>query len=216
MEPACWIATVEPVTDRMPSAASLASVSKPQCPHCRAELHLDTVQLRDGFPLDCWTCLGGHGMALTLAESHDQLQEDELARLWELARSAPPGPLPGLLGGRMVRIVLPYDEDEALEGEEGDTEDIGEVELDVDLDNQFVWFDTGELEELPADLPDPEPTAEENAALSQITQQFSSDIEAALQASDDHEISERIYNRVARRPGMLRALDRLGRATTSY
>ena len=28
------------------------------------------------------------------------------------------------------------------------------VELDVDLDNRFIWFDTGELDELPGDLPD--------------------------------------------------------------
>ena len=210
-------ATVGWVTQRTPSAAALASVSKPLCPYCRNQLQLGTVQLREDFPLDCWTCSQGHGMALTLAESHDQLQEDELSRLWELARSGAPGPLPGLLGGPpMVRFVLPFDEDEVLEGEEGDTDDIGVVELDVDLDNQFIWFDLGELEQLPADLEDPEPTPQQQEALRQITQQFSVGIGEALEARDDREFSERIYQHVARRPGMLRAFERIGRATTSY
>jgi hypothetical protein len=152
-----------------------------------------------------------------MAESYEQMQEDELSRLWELARAGSPGPLPGPFGGPpMVRILLPYDGDEAREDEEGDTEDVGTVELDVDLDNQFIWFDAGELEQLPADLEDAEPSAEENAALAQITRQFSEDYDAALDARDDHEISERIYQRIARRPGMLRAFERIGRATTSY
>jgi Zn-finger nucleic acid-binding protein len=205
------------MTDVVPSPAARAAVTKPRCPHCREELQLGSWQLRDGVPLDCWACPGAHGVALTMAESYEQLQEDELARLWELARAGSPGPLPGPFGGPpMVRILLPYDDDEAREGEEGDAEDVGSVELDVDLDNQFIWFDAGELEQLPADLPDPEPSAEENAALSRITQEFTQDYGAALDARDDHEISERIYQRIARRPGMLRTFERLGRATTSY
>jgi Zn-finger nucleic acid-binding protein len=205
------------MTDVVPSPAARAAVTKPRCPHCREELQLGCWQLRDDAPLDCWACPGAHGVALTMAESYEQMQEDELARLWELARAGAPGPLPGPFGGPpMVRILLPYDDDEAKEGEEGDTEDVGAVELDVDLDNQFIWFDAGELEQLPADLADPEPTAAENAAVDQITRQFSEDYGAALDARDDHEISERIYQRIARRPGMLRTFERLGRATTSY
>jgi Zn-finger nucleic acid-binding protein len=205
------------MTDVVPSPAARAAVTKPRCPHCREELQLGSWQLRHDAPLDCWACPGAHGVALTMAESYEQMQEDELARLWELARAGSPGPLPGPFGGPpMVRILLPYDDDEAKEGEEGDTEDVGAVELDVDLDNQFIWFDAGELEQLPADLPDPEPTAEENAAVAQITRQFSEEYGAALDARDDHEISERIYQRIARRPGMLRTFERIGRATTSY
>ncbi len=205
------------MTDVVPSPAARAAVTKPRCPYCREELQLGSWQLRHDAPLDCWACPGAHGVALTMAESYEQMQEDELARLWELARAGSPGPLPGPFGGPpMVRILLPYDDDEAKEGEEGDTEDVGAVELDVDLDNQFIWFDAGELEQLPADLPDPEPTAEENAAVAQITRQFSEEYGAALDARDDHEISERIYQRIARRPGMLRTFERIGRATTSY
>jgi hypothetical protein len=156
-------------------------------------------------------------VALTMAESHEQMQQDELDRLWALARAGTPGPLPGPFGGpSMVRVALPYDADEAKEGDDGDTEDLGVVELDVDVDNQFIWFDAGELEQLPEDLPDAEPSAQEQAALGRITQEFSEGYGAALDARDDHEISERIYQRIARRPGMLRTFERIGRATTSY
>lgn len=211
------IGTVSRMTDVIPPAAARAAVSKPRCPHCGAEMHLGAWQLGGGNPLDCWACPAAHGVALTLSESHEQMQEDELDRLWALARAGSPGPLPGPFGGPpMVRITLPFDADEAAEGQDGDTEDLGFVELDVDLDNQFVWFDAGELEQLPEDLPDAEPSAEEQAALAQITQSFSEEYGAALEARDDHEISERVYQRIARRPGMLRAFERIGRATTSY
>ena len=166
------------MTDVMPSPAARAAVTKPRCPHCREELQLGTWQLREDAPLDCWACPGAHGVALTMAESYEQLQEDELARLWELARSARRARFPARSAVHpWCGSLLPYDDDEAMEGEEGDTEDVGAVELDVDLDNQFIWFDAGELEQLPADLADPEPTAEENAAVDQITRQFSEDYE---------------------------------------
>ena len=70
--------------------------------------------------------------------------------------------------------------------------------------------------ELPEDLPDAAPTAEQNAALQRITAEFSASVDDALAARDDGEVSERIYNRLAQRPGALRALDRVGRAVTSY
>jgi hypothetical protein len=154
---------------------------------------------------------------MTLSEAHGRLQNDEVAELWERARAAPSGPLPSPFGGPpMVRFVLPWDLDEFRDGEPGDTDDTGAVELDVDLDNRFIWFDTGELEELPEDLPDAAPTAEQNAALQRITAEFSASVDDALAARDDGEVSERIYNRLAQRPGALRALDRVGRALTSY
>ncbi len=86
----------------------------------------------------------------------------------------------------------------------------------MDLDNRFIWFDTGELEELPLDLPDAPPSAEENEALARIAAQFSSSYGEALEERDDSEISERIYHQIARRPGLLRGIDKIGRAVTTY
>ena len=187
-------------------------VTRPRCPHCQVELELGATG-----EVDHWSCPRLHGLAMTLSEAHGRLQNDEVAELWELALEAPQGPLPSPFGGpNMVRFVLPWDLDEAREGEPGDTENLGAVELDVDLDNRFIWFDTGELDELPHDLPDVPPSAEEELALARITQEFSESLGEALGARDDSEVAERIYNQLARRPGTLSALDRVGRAMTSY
>ncbi|MGI9577412.1 MAG: hypothetical protein ACR2OH_04390 [Microthrixaceae bacterium] len=187
-------------------------VTMPACPHCGSQLDRGSQG-----EIDFWSCPRMHGLAVTLSEAHGRLQNDEVDDLWQRARTAERGPLPSPFGGpRMVRFTLPWDLDEAPEGTDGDTENLGEVELDVDLDNRFIWFDTGELEELPTDLPDAPPSAEENAALQRITQNFSTSYGDALDGRDDSEVSERIYQQVARRPGLLQGLDKVGRAVTSY
>lgn len=187
-------------------------VTRPRCPHCQVELELGSTG-----EVDHWSCPRLHGLAMTLSEAHGRLQNDEVAELWELAVKAPTGPLPSPFGGpNMVRFVLPWDLDEAREGEPGDTENLGAVELDVDLDNRFIWFDTGELDELPHDLPDAPPSVQDEAALARISEEFSRSLGAALGARDDNEVTERVYNQLAGRPGTLAAVDRIGRALTTY
>lgn len=184
----------------------------PRCPDCGVEL-----QLGSHGALDRWSCPAGHGLAMTLSESYERLQEDEIARLWQLAREAPLGSRPSPFDGRpMAHFVLPYDEDEALEGAPGDGPDTGEVHLDVDVGNQFIWFDADELDELPEDLPNPEPSAEVLAAEREIVAQFAADLDAAADAREADELTERLYRRVARNPRALATLDRVGRAVTAY
>ncbi len=121
----------------------------PRCPICSAELVLGS-----SGQLDSWACPQGHGLAMTLSESYEQLQEDEIALLWQRARMAQPGPLTSPFGGApMVRITVDFDDDEALEGEDGDGPNTGAVVVDVDVPNQFIWFDAGELDELPSIFP---------------------------------------------------------------
>jgi Zn-finger nucleic acid-binding protein len=187
-------------------------VTVPACPMCATPL-----QLGSHGTLDHWSCPRGHGLAMTLTESHERLQEDEIAQLWRLARSAPAGPLPSPFDGRpMARFHLGHDADEVPEGEPGDGEDLGAVELDVDVEHQFIWFDAGELDELPEDLPDEAPSAEVLAREAEIRERFGAEIGEALAARDDHELTERMYHRLARRPGLLAAVDRIGRGLTSY
>ncbi|CAN5591780.1 hypothetical protein BH10ACT3_BH10ACT3_05000 [soil metagenome] len=191
-----------------------SSVSIPTCPIGGEDLRLGSQG-----ELDYWSCPAGHGLAMTLSESHLRLQDDEVAELWQLARVAEPGPLMSPFGQRqMVRVTLPYDDDElpAADGDASTSASSGSVVLDVDLEEQFIWFDAGELDLLPADLANAEPTAEELAAVAQIRARFGSDIEADLEARDDHEISERIYNHIATRPGVLKVLDDVGRTVTTY
>lgn len=184
----------------------------PACPVCGTGLVLGS-----SGELDSWTCPNGHGLAMTLSEAHGRLQDDEVSDLWQRARQAPPGPLPGPFRGRpMVRVELPVDDDEATEGTPGDGPTTSTVTLDVDLDEQFIWFDAGELDELPEDLPNAGPTPDQLAAEERIRRQFGEGIEAAAEERESTELTERLYRRAARHPGMLQALDSVGRAVTSY
>lgn len=184
----------------------------PHCPVCGDEL-----QLGSSGALDRWSCGAGHGLAVTLSESYERLQEDEIQRLWQLAREATPGPLSSPFDHTpMKRFALPYDADEAPEGQPGDTADVGTVEIDVDVANQFIWFDAGELDRLPVDLPDAQPTDAELAKEREIAEQFGAGIEAAMRDRDADDLSEHLYRRVARNPSALSTLDRLGRTLTAY
>lgn len=124
-------------------------------------------------------------MAATLSELYERAQEDEIHRLWALARSAPTpaDPTQGracpMCGRTMVSIAVGTDADEVDEGQPGDGPDTGEVPVDVCVADQVVWFDVAELELLPADLPDPQPTPEQEAALADITRQFGDGLVAA-------------------------------------
>lgn len=187
-------------------------VSLPHCPICGIEL-----QLGSSGPLDYWSCTAGHGLAMTLSESYERLQEDEIALLWQRARAGEAGPLSSPFDGRpMARVTVDADADEVPDGQRGDGPSSGSVAVDVDVANQFVWFDAGELDELPADLPDAEPTPEQLAAEAEIVARFGAAIEAAGDERESHELTERLYRRVARHPGALGALDRVGRALTAY
>jgi hypothetical protein len=154
---------------------------------------------------------------MTLSESYERLQEDEIGLLWSLARDAAPGPLGSPFDGTpMRRFALPYDADEVPEGADGDGADLGTVQIDVDVANQFVWFDAGELDVLPEDRPDPEPSAAELAKVAEIATQFGAGIESAAHEREADDLSERLYRRLARNPAALSTLDRVGRTLTAY
>lgn len=183
------------------------SVTRPRCPICGDQLRLGRHD-----ELDHWACPHAHGFAITLTEAYGQLQDDEISRLWQLARQAPPGPLRSPFGSHlMVRFELSYDDDEHPHGHELAGPSLGTVELDVDLEHQFIWFDEGEFEQLPADLPN-EPVSEEILAReAQIREQFGDDLEQALADRTDRERTEQLYRRAARRRGMGTFLTRTDR-----
>ena len=180
----------------------------PTCPSCGAELALT----HEGA-LDSWVCPSGHGLALTLSETYERAQEDELDRLWQLAKDATPGTagrLSPTTGRPMVSIEVPYDPDEAREGESGDGPDTGSVWLDVDVDDQVIWFDAGELESLPADVPDAEQTDEELTAIAGIRAAFGQSVVDADRARTHGDVTERIYRRIATNPGLTNVLTEVG------
>ncbi len=178
-----------------------------QCPNC--DRNLDPQQ---AGTLDTWVCpaaCGRAGVAVTLTEAHGRLQDDEIARLWQAARRGPAGPCKSPIDRRpMARIEVGVDDDEAAEGEPGDTADRATVTLDVDVENQFIWFDPGELDEFPLDRPNPGPSPEEQAKITEIVERFGNDYEAAVDRRENAGLTERLYDALARRPEVLSALKR--------
>ncbi len=216
------VVTVDGVTLNADLTRPPAGVSVPSCPICSAALHLGGTSSADGTDsFHCWTCPNGHGLAMTLSESYERLQEDEIDHIWQQARTAPPGPLTSPFhDGQMVRVTVRADGDETPDGADGDGDGDGAgaatIVVDVDVDNQFIWLDAGELQEFPADLPDPEPSPEVLAREQEIVDRFGVAYTDAVEGREDQELAERLYRRVARHPGALEALDRVGRGITAY
>ena len=212
MESAALLGTVGAMTLDADLDRPTAGVTLPHCPVCGTELQLGTTE-----SFAHWSCPQGHGLAMTLSESYERLQEDEIAELWRLARAAGPGPLPSPFDGRpMARIDAPVDPDEVPQGEDGDGPDTASVVVDVDVENQFIWLDADELDEFPVDLEDAPPSPQQLAVEAEITARFGAEIEAEGEERQSHELTERLYRRVARPPGMLSALDAVGRSVTTY
>ncbi|MGI8756533.1 MAG: hypothetical protein ACR2MB_11855 [Acidimicrobiales bacterium] len=166
------------------------------CPTCTTLL---TLTSHGSF--DSWVCPKGHGLAATLSELYERAQEDEVHRLWELVRHTSAGteasPCP-MCTRPMVSVTVPTDEDEAAEGQPGDTPDTGEVAVEVCAADEVIWFDAGELEGFPADLPDAQPTPEQEAAVATIARTFTDDVAASWTADPD--LADRILNRLGRSP----------------
>ena len=173
----------------------------PKCAQCGAELKLGA-----SGQLDAWTCPAGHGVGFTLSEAYGRGQEDEISKLWHGSEHAPPGKYAcPMCGVPMVSVTIGTDADEAPEGEPGDQPDSEQLSLDVCREDQFIWFDPGELDELPQDLPNAQPSAEQLEQIAQIRKAYDHDIDEAY---EDHGMLDRFADRVARRhPGFTKFLD---------
>jgi Zn-finger nucleic acid-binding protein len=178
-------------------------VPLPSCPTCRTPLEAG----RQG-EVDFWSCPAGHGLGFTMSEADGRVQEDEIARLWQASASAPPGPSPcGWCGAPMVRVTVGVDADEAREGGPGDGPDTAELTVDVCREDEFFWFDPGELEQLPNDLPNPPPSAEEQEEIDLILADYDRALAEAAE-EDDGGLFDRLADPIARRhPGFTRMLD---------
>lgn len=184
----------------------MSALPPPRCPRCHDELVLGAQG-----ELNPWSCRHGHGLGFTLTEAYERLQEDEIDQLWQRARAeSRRGAAFAFCAKPMALVRVEADPDEVREGEEGDTPTTHAVDLDVCVDDQFIWFDPDELGGMPQDLPDPEPTAAELAAIERIRERFRAEMDAAWDDRDDDALSERLYRRVARHRGLHRTMQRIG------
>lgn len=148
------------------------SAARPTCPACGTHL----VLRQEGDKLHAWICSAGHGLGFTLSEAYERLQEDEIRRIWKLAKTAVATGRPSPFDGKPmapVRVGLTADDSEAKAAPDATT-----VEIEVDVANEFIWFDPGELDEFPEDRSDPTPSAQEMAALGRIRTAFGESLAA--------------------------------------
>ncbi len=183
----------------------MSALPAPACP----SRHADLSQGATG-DLNLWSCPTGDGLAFTVSEAYTRLQEDEIARLWELADKAGPGPHAcPICTGPMRRATGGYDDDEIKLGEKDDTPDTGSVILDICVGDQFVWFDAGELDLMPQDKKDAEPSSEELATIGKMTRQFGHNLTETWEKRDSNPIVDAVYRHVVRHPGFLGVVDHM-------
>jgi hypothetical protein len=188
------------------------SFSVPVCPSCD-----DALVLTHDGQFDSWVCPAGHGLGATLSEAYEVAQEEELALLWQLTRAAVANPGPTGAGrrcpicvGAMVSVEVPYDTDEVGDGEPGDLDPIGSAWVDVCEPCQLIWFDAGELQAFPVDLPDAPPSDEEIEGAERIRIAFGQSVVEAHHAREAGQLTERIYQRIATHKGLTHVLSEIG------
>lgn len=151
----------------------MSALHAPSCPTCRADL-----DLRHDGEFDAWVCPDGHGLACTLSEAYERLRDDEIHAIWHAANAdAPAKSTRGCPMCAKTMVAVPC----------------GSVTLDVCVVDEVLWLDAGELEQLPPDVPATPPSAEEQAELARITEEFGD----ALDAGWDAEEAETITGRLA-------------------
>ncbi len=165
----------------------------PKCPQCGAELKLGA-----SGKLDAWSCPAGHGLGFTLSEAYERLASDEIQKIWHASEQAAPGKHACPMCSRpMVSVTVPV-------GGDGSAKE----SLDVCRDDEFIWFDPGELDEFPQGVPAPAPTADEQQKIDQIRQTFDHDLDDAAAAEESRGVMNRFANHVvACHPGFVHFLD---------
>lgn len=170
-----------------------SDLSAPTCPKCGAELKLGA-----SGRLHAWSCPAGHGVGFTVTEAYERLADDEVHAIWHASEHGAPGSYHCPFCARpMVNVTV------AVGGDGSPTET-----LDVCREDEFIWFDPGELDEFPQSAPPSEPSAEEQRKIDQIRSTFDHDLDLAQADEESHGILNRFANHVvAEHPGFVHLLD---------
>jgi Zn-finger nucleic acid-binding protein len=175
------------------------ALPEPTCPECHQQL-----ALKSAGDLDFWACPAGHGLGFTMSEAYGRLQDDEIAAIWEGSAHAPAGTRPcPFCTAPMVAVTVAVDADESPAAAPGATS----VTIDVCRDDEVFWFDAGELDALPADLPNPDLTPEQQKNLDLVMATFDKGLDEAAAAGQGR--LDRMADHIVRHhPGFVRVLDR--------
>lgn len=159
-------------------------ISQPVCPTCAAALALEHDD-----DLDAWVCPNGHGLGFTVSEAYERIGDDEVKAIWQRARGSSPGSRAcPICSSTMVAVqVAPQPGGRAS------------LALDVCLADELIWFDTGELDEIPDDGPEPRPSAEENARVEAISDEFGDALATEWSHQDAVRLRDRLLRRVQQR-----------------
>ena len=171
-----------------------AELSAPKCPQCGAELKLGA-----GGKLHAWSCPAGHGVGFTVSAAYDRLPDDEIHAVWHASEhGTPSGHACPMCGRPMVTVTV------AVGGERTPQET-----LDVCREDEFIWFDPGELDEFPAHT-DPAPlSADEQRKIDDIRAAFDHDLDTALEQEESAGVLDRFANHVVlHHPGFVHLMDR--------
>jgi Zn-finger nucleic acid-binding protein len=165
----------------------------PKCPQCGAEL-----KLGPSGKLDAWSCPAGHGLGFTLSEAYERLEDDEIHKIWKASEQAAPGKYAcPMCAQPMANVTV------AVGGDGSPQES-----LDVCREDEFIWFDPGELDEFPQHTPAPAPTADEQQKIDQIRKTFDHDLDEAAAEEESHGVMNRFANHVvSSHPGFVKFLD---------
>lgn len=170
-----------------------SDLSAPTCPQCGAEL-----QLGASGKLHAWSCPAGHGVGFTVSAAYDRLEGDEVQGIWKASEQASPGEHHCPLCAQPMASVTV-----AVGGPGSPAET-----LDVCREDEFIWFDPGELDEFPQGAPPPEPTADQQRKIDQIRATFDHDLDAAQADEESHGLLNRFANHVvAAHPGFVHLMD---------
>ena len=163
----------------------------PTCPVCHSPLVLGGAG-----PANFWSCPQGHGVVCTMTAAYGRVQDDEIAAIWQAAKQAPPSDRGcPFCGEPMVAATVTVDADEQP-GAAGPT---SSATVDVCREDEAFWLEAGTLGELPQDLPNPQPTADEERNLRLVRQQFDSGLDAALEQERSADVWDRMADRIALR-----------------
>jgi Zn-finger nucleic acid-binding protein len=165
----------------------------PKCPQCGVEL-----KLGPSGKLDAWSCPAGHGIGFTLSEAYERLEDDEIHAIWKASESAAPGThVCPMCSQPMVGVTVAV-------GVPGSPEET----LDVCREDQFIWFDPGELDEFPQHRDAAPPSAAELAKIAQIRATFDHDLDEAQTEAENQGILNHFANHVVTaHPGFVGFLD---------